>query len=567
MRSLIDFRFFFRKGFFLFFTLTLLAASCSQKSAFLLDIPDFYPDKVLVSSSDGARYFTFTFDQKAAIANFFDKNGDASLLIQITPLKVSASPFDENGSVSFGFFYDSSSKQTEAQNVPVVTDTLAKYNSSAFALGFCLSRESGIPAGFFIKTSSKVRVDSARIMRAFVGHDFSGEIPIFAFAPNGGENNGSDDFRGASLSFNSVNSREGLMPKITVKFRESVGNQKLAFGGEVLNVQKSDRPVEIPAAALKSPFSALTYPDEESFPSSVILSAADKSLLAFASGKKNVLAPIRTDPGLIMKWSRNNWRGNDYELFEWDRFPGILFFDISTYAVQDDFFKRLAFFVEKAGFKGRLLSDSELKGKHAYNAHDYKAEDLARFFEKARAENFPLNEKELLLKEILARNGVIKIASNGGISGGTGAVISISQESPLYLRETFIAHEGWHGIFFIDEEFRNAVASIYYTMDQRTLAYLRKYFQVTPTLNYDVNDDYLMKNEFMAYLLQQPVSSTAAYFVNMARRNHSQSLAKSEADYIISTNGIGFESAAALLDEYVSDRWNLNAGRVWLISR
>ena len=82
-----------------------------------------------------------------------------------------------------------------------------------------------------------------------------------------------------------------------------------------------------------------------------------------------------------------------------------------------------------------------------------------------------------------------------------------------------------------------------------------------------MNDDYLMKNEFMAYLLQRPVSQTATYFVDMAKREHSQQLAKREADYIIGTGGAGFEGAARLLDEYVADRWNLNAGRVWLITR
>ena len=222
---------------------------------------------------------------------------------------------------------------------------------------------------------------------------------------------------------------------------------------------------------------------------------------------------------------------------------------------------------EKAGYRGRILSDGELKGKHGYNAHDYKADDLARFFEKSRVENIQLNEKELLLKEILAYNGVIQIANSGEVTAGVGAVISISQESPVYLRSTFIAHEGWHGIFFIDEDFRNTVASIYYTIDPKTLAYLRRYFQVTPTLNYDVHDDYLMKNEFMAYMLQRPLSQTATYFVDMAKREHSQQLAKREADYIIETGGMGFEGAARLLDEYVSDRWNLSAGRVWLITR
>lgn len=559
---------FFRTLIFLHcLALVFFISSCSHKSSFVLDIPDFYPSEVLESSSGGVRYFSFTQDQKGAIENFFDKNGDSSLMIQLTPLKLRTTESNQNSSLSFGFFYDSSSRSSEIQSLPVVTDYLQKYNGSSFVLAFCFEKNKKIPSGFFIKSDSKVSVDSAKITRAFVGHDFSGSLPVFAFAPNGGINNGTDDFRGASLAFNSINSREGLMPKITVKFRDSAGSQKLAFGGEVLFIRRNDQPVEIPTAALKDPFSVVTYPDEEQYPVSVLLTASDKNLASFVSGQKNVLTPIRVDPGLIMKWPRNNWRGNDYELFEWDRFPGVLFFDISTYAVQDDFFRRLAFFVEKAGFKGRLLSDSELKGKHAYNAHDYKADDLARFFEKARVQDFPLNEKELLLKEILVYNGVIQILSDGQVVGGSGAVISVSQESPLYLRTTFIAHEGWHGIFFIDEEFRNAVASVYYTIDSQTLAYLRRYFQVTPSLNYDVHDDYLMKNEFMAYMLQRPVSQTASYFVDMAKREHSQQLAKHEADYIIETEGTGFEGASRLLDEYVSDRWNLNAGRVWLISR
>ena len=554
-----------RAAFILFVCIFPLVFSCTSKSNFTLEIPDFYSSEVSASASKGVNFFSFTADQKGAVRNFFEKNGDASLMIQLVPVKVAQD--SSNGALSFGFFYNSENKVSEIASVPVVTDYLQKYNGSAFALAFCFSREKGVPQGFFIKSSSKVKVLNAQITPAFVGHDFSGDIPVFAFAANGGENNGTDDFRGASLVFNSINTRESLMPKITVKFRETSGSQKIALGGEVLFIRRNELPVEIPTAALKSPFSVVTYPDEQEYPVSVLLTASDKNLLTFAHGKKNVLVPLKVDPGLIMNWPRNNWRGNDYELFEWDRFPGVLFFDISTYSVQDDFFRRLAFFVEKAGFKGRLLSDSELQGKHGYNAHDYKADDLARFFEKARRENFPLNEKELLLKDILANNGVIKIASNGEVQAGSGAVISISQESPSYLRTTFIAHEGWHGIFFIDEDFRNTVASIYYTIDPDTLAYMRRYFQITPSLNYDVNDDYLMKNEFMAYILQRPVSQTAKYFVDMASREHSQQLAKRQADYIIETGGAGFEGAARLLDEYVSDRWNLNAGRVWLINR
>ena len=57
---------------------------------------------------------------------------------------------------------------------------------------------------------------------------------------------------------------------------------------------------------------------------------------------------------------------------------------MASYEIQDAFFKRLAFFVEKAGHAGRIESLSALGGLHGYNAHDYRAEDLARFFDTAR---------------------------------------------------------------------------------------------------------------------------------------------------------------------------------------
>ena len=440
-----------------------------------------------------------------------------------------------------------------------------------------------LPSGFFIKTNSKsnssFKIESAGIIRACIGHDFSSENPVFAFGPNGGRNNGTDDFSGGSLVFSSVNTNESVMPVFKIKFggkseikdSESRNSKsfKIAFGGENLSFRDNGGEIKVPAASLKAPFSAATFPDGE-IPEVLMMIAGEKELLSFSSSSRNPVAPIKVDPGLIMGWSRNSWRGNDYELFEWDRFPGVLIMDISTYAVQDDFLRRIAFFVEKAGYKGRLLTDDFLKDKHGYNAHDYRAESLAEFFEKVRTENFPINSREKLLREILIKNGVLIEETDGKISAGKGAVISISQESPAYLRTTFIAHEGWHGIYFVDEEFRNAVAAIYYTLetqDSETLAYLKKYFQVTPTLNYDVNDSYLMQNEFMAYMLQRPLSATEKYFVDMASRYHSQKWAKKEADYIIETNAAGFVSAATLLDQYVSERWNLNAGRVWLISR
>lgn len=584
-------------------------ASCSKKTDFVLNIPDFYASPLSQSSrqtGDGKIFcYDFSKAQSLAFSNFFDRNKDAALFVQLRGVKA-----DENDFFDLGFVYDEDSDAKNLSKRPVVsskfyrkTDENGKSNFSSFALVFCVNKSQKLPAGFFIKSNSKnssFKIESAGIIRACIGHDFSSENPVFAFGPNGGFNNGTDDFSGGSLVFSSVNTNESVMPVFKIKFGEetvlesqdssfkssglkdseslasksqitnSVSESKrIAFGGENLSFRSNGGEIKVPAASLKAPFSLAAFPDGE-IPEVLMMIAGEKELLSFSSSSRNPLVPIKVDPGLIMGWPRNSWRGNDYELFEWDRFPGILIMDISTYAVQDDFLRRIAFFVEKAGYKGRLLTDDFLKDKHGYNAHDYRAESLAEFFEKVRTENFPINSREKLLREILIKNGILIEEMDGKISAGKGAVISISQESPLYLRTTFIAHEGWHGIYFADEEFRNAVAAIYYTLetqDSETLAYLKRYFQVTPTLNYDVNDTYLMQNEFMAYMLQRPLSATEKYFVDMASRYHSQKWAKKEADYIIETKAAGFVSAATLLDQYVSGRWNLNAGRVWLISR
>lgn len=562
----------------------ILFVSCSKTTDFALSIPDSYSSPLVenLKKTDSGKFHFYKFqdEQKIAFKNFYDKNKDAAVFVQLKNEKIK-----DDASFDFGFFYgDGFSSENLAKN-PVVSGKFSE--NSTFALSLCVEKNVNLPAGFFVKSESDFYIESAGIIRACIGHDFSSETPVFAFGPNGGviAFPARDDFTGGSAVFSSVFTSESAMPVFKIKFTSSKNqdenqnkipqNQnsqdqkksvRIAFGGENLTFRPVSEGEEISSASLKTPFSIATYPDGD-IPDAIMMMAGDNSLLDFSSSSRNPLVPIKTDPGLIMSWSRNLWRGNDYELFEWDRFPGVLIMDISTYAVQDDFLRRIAFFVEKAGYKGRLMSDTFLKNQHGYNAHDYRAESLAEFFEKVRVENFPINAREKLLREILLKNGIIIEESDGKIAAGRGAVISISQESPMYLRTTFIAHEGWHGIYFVDEDFRNAVASIYYTLDEKTLAYLKKYFQVTPTLNYDVNDDYLMKNEFMAYMLQRPLSQTAKYFVDMASREHSQQLAKNEADYIIQTRAAGFVSAATLLDEYVNERWNLNAGRVWLVSR
>jgi len=275
--------------------------------------------------------------------------------------------------------------------------------------------------------------------------------------------------------------------------------------------------------------------------------------------------PIKADPALVVEWPLENWRNSSYEIFRWDNFPSLLIFDFADYAVQDKMLKKLAFFVEKTGFRGRLASDSELEGLHSWNAHDYRAEDLAHFFDKAHRENFTLSEEEYELERILLNEKII-LEEKGSIVPGSGAIISISRESPDYLRYRFIAHEGFHGIFFIDEDFRNFSRMRWEQLPVTAKRFIVSYFGFQ---QYDTSDEYLLVNEFMAHILQQPVSQAADYFGRQLPQRlestwRASALPKKDADSASwPALADAFTREAEIFSAYVNRRWGLAAGRVW----
>jgi hypothetical protein len=278
--------------------------------------------------------------------------------------------------------------------------------------------------------------------------------------------------------------------------------------------------------------------------------------------------PITADPGVILDYPQTVWRNEDFEVFRWESFPGALIFDTADYAAQDRLFKRLAFFVEKRGYRGKLVSDRDLAGQHAWNAHDYRAQDLAAFYELARLQNFPLLPEELLLKDILADNGIIKI-QNESVTAGEGAIVSVSRESNGYLRRLFMAHECFHGIFFLDADFRAFAQQRYDRLDSVSKRVLLSYFDYQ---SYDIADEYLVVNEFMAYLLQQSAGAAAEYFgktvperLEASEWRHSVLPEKDEARGVWPHLAASFEREARALSDYVAQRWQLSAGRTWLI--
>jgi len=280
--------------------------------------------------------------------------------------------------------------------------------------------------------------------------------------------------------------------------------------------------------------------------------------------------PIPADPLDIIDYQRERWRDRRFEVFSWDRFPELIIFDTANYDVQSRLFKRLAFFAEKAGFKGRLAHDAEIANLHGWNAHDYEAKVLADFFETARVTNFPLLQEERELLAILLAHGVLRRNSVLQIIPGKGGVLSISRDSDRNLRLRFMAHEGFHGIYYVDEGFRNFTRQRWEVFPNKGKMLLLSFFVIQA---YDIADIDLVHKEFSAHVLYWSINQVGFYYGD------------SLPNRVISANPLYgfilpasaevrgrqtwpelaeiFIAEAEIFSNYVNERWNFSAGRVW----
>jgi hypothetical protein len=351
----------------------------------------------------------------------------------------------------------------------------------------------------------------------------------------------------------------GYFPEIQAVFSYEK-TAVMEFSGKILETYTENKMISVPASYFER--------ERVAFPKETLLYADDVSTFILKPSAPPVFPePIKADPAFVLNWK--NWRNKNYEVFRWDRFPSILIFDFADYDIQDKMLKRLAFFVEKTGFRGRLAPDSEIKDLHAWNAHDYRARDLAAFFDAAKKANFPLSAEEKELEKILLNEKIIRESSASGTAGyteGVGGIISISRESADYLRRTFMTHEAFHGIFFIDEDFRNFSRARWDKLPAAAKKFIISYFEFQ---QYDIKDEYLLINEFMAHVLQQSVSGAADYFGrNLPLRLESTWRAsalpkKDEASGTWPILAAAFTAEAEAFSAYVNRRWGLAAGRVW----
>ncbi|MFP4563043.1 MAG: hypothetical protein ACLFRY_07000 [Spirochaetia bacterium] len=266
--------------------------------------------------------------------------------------------------------------------------------------------------------------------------------------------------------------------------------------------------------------------------------------------------PIDLDAGSILRFDQADWRREEFELFRWNLFPSILVFDTRDYGVQAGLFKRLAFFVEKRGYTGKLLSDAELEGKHGWNAHDYRAVDLAAFFQTAEDRHFELGAAEHLLRDRLLANGIIRF-EGGMYLPGEGGVISVSRESSEYLRRKFMVHEGYHGAFFVSGELRDRCFEHFADRPEKERRFWTDFLAL---MGYGTDNRYLLVNEYQAYLLQQPVGEAEGYF-----RGHWAYRRLSGEEVLFGNEESPFYGAAREMERTVYELFALTAGELFCL--
>jgi hypothetical protein len=390
------------------------------------------------------------------------------------------------------------------------------------------------------------------------GEDWGLRISLHADLTVAGEKAGRENGAELELQFgarsagSARSARSAPERSFAVRLAPAAGDQSqsfyagvLPFRPETLTVAPADN------AAANPPGLDFQVTGVEFFPAS--LPGADPD----AGGNDQ---PLPADPELILRYDPAHWRYENLEVFRWNRFPDVLIFDTADYAFQDRTFKRLAFFVEKKGFRGRLVSPEEVKNRHGYNAHDYRAEDLARFFTLADAGMTSLSPEETLLRRILLDNQIIREGEEGFLPG-RGSVLSISRGSPPALRRHLLTHECMHGVFFSSPDYRAACENVWNSLSAAEQDFWELFLDWQ---GYDITDSLLVVNEFQAYMLQQPGQGLHYYFQILTRDRLLRRYPEREAEILalVEQAGAGLEEAYGRLEQALRGASGLRGGQV-----
>lgn len=273
--------------------------------------------------------------------------------------------------------------------------------------------------------------------------------------------------------------------------------------------------------------------------------------------------PLAADPWTILTYPQEQWRTSELEVFEWAAYPDVFILDFRDYAVQSDYFRRLAFFTEKRGYRGRIPPVSELAARHGWNAHNYSADGLHAFFETAAAEGYALTEGETALRRLAVDLGIL-VEDGNGLRAGAAGLLSISRESPPILRELLLTHEAFHGVFYVRPEFRRFTRDVWQAMPESARSFWTGFLSY---MTYDPSDSYLMVNEFQAYVLQQRPRAVDWYFSERVgeRLVRAGSPAGESLRALVADSPRYFWDTARTLNSFVLRSENLLGGDVYAL--
>ena len=281
----------------------------------------------------------------------------------------------------------------------------------------------------------------------------------------------------------------------------------------------------------------------------LVLAAAEAYAEDAPPGGEVLAAPIPADLDQVVSASTASWRSPFLEIYRWDRFPDILVIDTVDFHTQDRMFTRLAYFLEKKGFRGKLLSNARLAGRHGWNAHDYGPDGLASFYNAASDAAFPLNPEEKALESLALQEGIL-LRDGEHVAPGRGGVLSISRSSSAIERLYLLTHESFHGIFFSSAEYREFCFRLWDSLPPEERRFYRSFLD---SLGYDGDDRFLAVNEFQAYLMQQPLRYALSYFQRFfARFGEPGAPGAVRPDSIL--------AAAEELDGYLRSTFGVRAG-------
>lgn len=199
--------------------------------------------------------------------------------------------------------------------------------------------------------------------------------------------------------------------------------------------------------------------------------------------------------------------------------PDIYVFDFPSLAQQGAMFNRLVALVERTEApRDRPLTDDELAdlirslGRQPTTfafGNDFRTSELVKFFNLAEFRNVPLNEDEVLLRDFLVANELIKLRFGFyQLSLPDRVILSIPQEQaaggpdsvPIShaTRTTILHHEMSHAEYYTNEAYADYCVRFWAEeMSETERKAMRDYLSAK---NYDPNNEELMINEMQAYL-------------------------------------------------------------------